>query len=69
MRTGRAYQEQGNIHQAIYVYFNAIDRYPETKEAQEAYDRLVKIAGEYEENGQLYMAKHLYTRIEDAMGI
>ncbi len=44
MRTGRAYQEQGNIHQAIYVYFNVIDCHPDTKEAQEASDRLLKIA-------------------------
>lgn len=69
IRTGRAYEEAGNIHQARYVYFNVIDRYPETKEAQEAFDRLLKMAQEYEENGQLYMAKHLYIRIEDAMGL
>jgi len=69
MRTGRTYQEQGNIHQAIYVYFNVIDRHAGTKEAQEASDRLLKIAQEYEQNGQLYMAKHLYQRIEDAMGL
>ena len=69
MRTGRSYQEAGNIHQARYVYFNVIERYPETKEAQEAYDRLLKMAQEYEENGELYQAKHLYVRIEEAMGL
>jgi len=69
MRTGRAYQEQGNIHQAAYAYFDVLDRYPEAKEAQEAYDRLLKIAQQYEENGQLHMAKHLYQRIDHAVGL
>ena len=68
MRSGRAYQEQGNIHEAAYAYFDVLDRYPEAKEAQEAYDRLLKIAQEYEESGQLHMAKHLYRRIDHAIG-
>jgi len=57
------------VHQAIYVYFSVIDRHPGTKEAQEAYDQLLKIAEDYEETGQLYMGKHLYQRIEDATGL
>lgn len=68
MRTGGAYQKRGNLHQAIYVYFSIIGRHPGTQEAQEAYDQLLKIAQEYEGNGQLNMAKGLYQRIEDAMG-
>ncbi|MFQ5872494.1 MAG: tol-pal system YbgF family protein [Dehalococcoidia bacterium] len=67
MRTGRTYEEQANIHQAIYVYYQMIDRYPDSREAQESYERLLRIARDYEEQGQLYQAKHLYTRIEDAI--
>jgi len=68
-RAGRTCQEQGNVDQAMYLCFNVIDRYPETKEAQEACDRLLEIAQEYEENGQPHMAKHLYQRIDDAVGL
>lgn len=65
LRTAKTHEERGNVHQAIYDYFNIIDREPETNEAKEAYDCLVKIAQNYEEDGQLYMAKHLYMRIEE----
>lgn len=65
LRTAKTHQERGNIHQAIYDYFNIIDREPETKEAKEAYDRLLKLAQDFEEDGQLYLAKHLYQRIEE----
>ena len=65
LRTAKTHEERGNIHQAIYDYFNFIDREPETDAAKEAYDRLLKIAQDYEEDGQLYMAKHLYMRIEE----
>ena len=69
LRSGKTYQEQGNLHQATYAYFDVLDRYPEAKEAQEAYDRLLKIAQQYEENGQPHMAKHLYRRIDDAIDL
>ncbi|MFQ5826740.1 MAG: hypothetical protein ACE5IA_05210 [Dehalococcoidia bacterium] len=65
LRTGKTHEERGNIYQAIYDYFNIIDREPETAEAKEAYDRLVRIAQNFEEDGQLYAAKHLYQRIEE----
>ena len=65
LRTAMTHEERGNIHQAIYDYFNIIDREPETKEAKEAYDQLVRIAQNFEEDGQLYAAKHLYMRIEE----
>ena len=68
MRSARAYQEQGNIHQATLAYFDLLGHYPEGKEAQEARDRLLKIALEYEESGQLHMAKHLFRRIDHAIG-
>jgi len=65
LRTAKTHEERGNVYQAIYDYFNIIDREPETKEAKEAYDQLVRIAQKFEEDGQLYAAKHLYQRIEE----
>ena len=65
MRTAKTHEERGNVHQAIYDYFNIIDREPETEEAKEAYQRILKIGNDYEEDGQLYTAKHLYMRIEE----
>ncbi len=65
MRTGKQHQERGNIYQAIYDYFNVIDRYPDSDEAQEAYRLLLKIAEDFEKNGQLYAARHLYQRIDE----
>jgi TolA-binding protein len=69
MRSARVYQDQGNTHQATYAYLDVLDHYPEGKEAREARDRLLKIAQEYEESGQLHMAKHLYRRIDHAIGV
>ena len=65
LRTGKQHQERGNIYQAIYDYFNIIDRYSDSDEAREAYELLLKIAEEFERNGQLYAAKHLLQRIEE----
>ena len=65
LRMAKTHEERGNIHQAIYDYFNIIEREPETKEAKDAYDQLVWIAQDFEEDGQLYAAKHLYMRIEE----
>ena len=65
MRTGKQHQERGNIYQAIYDYFNVIDRYPDSDEGREAYALLLKIAEDFERNGQLYAAKHLLQRIEE----
>ena len=65
LRTAKTHEERGNVYQAIYDYFNIIEREPETKEAKDAYDRLVKLAQDFEQNGQLYAAKHLYQRIEE----
>jgi len=64
LRTGKQHQERGNTYQAIYDYFNIIDRYPGSDEAQEAYGLLMKFAEDFERNGQLYAAKHLLQRIE-----
>ena len=68
MRSARAYQDQGNIYQATHAYCDVLDHYPETKEAREARDRLLKIAQGYEESGQFHMAKHLYRWIDHAFG-
>ena len=65
LRMAMTHEERGSIHQAIYDYFNIIDREPETKAAKEAYDRLVRIAQNFEKDGQLYAAKHLCMRIEE----
>ncbi|MFQ5827221.1 MAG: hypothetical protein ACE5IA_07670, partial [Dehalococcoidia bacterium] len=62
LRTGKTHQENGNIYQAIYDYFNIINRFSDSGEAKDAYDRLVRIAQDFEEDGQLYAAKHLYQR-------
>jgi len=65
LRAAKTHEERGNKHQAIYDYFNIIDREAETEEAKEAYQRILKIAQNFEEDGQIYGAKHLYMRIEE----
>ena len=65
LRTAKTHEDRGNVYQAIYDYFNIIDREPETKAAKEAYDCLVRIAQNFEGDGQLYAAKHLYMRLEE----
>ena len=67
LKTAKTQEERGNVYQAIYDYFNIIEREPETKEAKESYNQLVKIAQDFEQNGQLYAAKHLYQRIEKVL--
>lgn len=69
MGTAVSHEERGNIFQAIYAYFNIIKRYPDSEEAKAAYQQLVGLARRFEKKGQTYMAKHLYQRIEDALGL
>ena len=69
LRTAKIHEEKGEPHQAIYDYFNIIDREPETKEAKEAYDHLIWIAQDFEGKGQLYAAKHLYQRLQEVSSV
>ena len=69
LRMAKTHEERGNVHQAIYDYFNIIDREPETKEAKEAYDHLIWIAQDFEGKGQLYAAKHLYQRLQEVSSV
>lgn len=63
LRMAKTHEERGHIYQAIYDYFNIIEGEPETGEAKEAYDRLIRIAQNFEANGKLYAAKDLYHRV------
>jgi len=69
LRTAKTHEEKGNVQQAIYDYFNIIDREPETKEAKEACDHLIWIAQDFEGKGQLYAAKHLYQRLQEVSSV
>lgn len=66
LRTAEAHQEMGHVHQAISDYLDIIERKPGTKEAREAYGRLVWIAQDYEAKEQLYAASDLFRRIQEA---
>ncbi len=66
LRTAEAHQEMGHVRQAISDYLYIIRQEPDTKEAREAYGRLVRIAQDFEAQERLYAATDLFRRIQEA---
>jgi len=66
LRIGRIYEEQGWLHHALTPYLKIVAYYPASEEAEAAVDRLVVIAGGFEEKRQFHMAMSVYDRMERA---
>ena len=66
LRIGKIYEEQGWLHHALSPYLKIVAYYPASEEAEAAVDRLVAIAGIFEEKRQFHMAMSVYDRLERA---
>jgi len=61
--TAKTHDERGNIHQAIATYFKLVEDFPGTDEASKAEERLLSLAQELGEKGNVYMAMSIYNRL------
>lgn len=66
LRIGKFYEEEGWLHHALTPYLKIVAYYPESEEAEAALDRLIAIAGIFEEKRQFHMAMSVYDRLERA---
>jgi len=66
LRIGNIYEEEGWLHHALSPYLKIVAYYPGSEEAPAAVDRLVAIAGVFEENRQFHMTMSVYDRLERA---
>jgi hypothetical protein len=66
LRIGRIYEEEGWLHHALTPYLKIAAYYPESEEVEAAVDRLVAIAGVFEDKRQFHMALSVYDRMERA---
>ncbi len=58
-----AYRAEGNVHQAIELYFALVESYPSTPQVRPALARLMDIADVYEATGERHQARSLYERL------
>ncbi len=66
LRIGKIYEEEGWLHHALSPYLKIVAYYPESEEAEAAVDRLLAIAGIFEEKQHFHMAMSVYDRLERA---
>jgi len=66
LRIGRIYEEQGWLHHALSPYLKIVAYYPASEETEASVDRLMAIAGIFEEKRQFHMAMSVYDRMERA---
>ncbi len=57
------YRAQRAFKQALAMYFRLVDEHGESREGQQACERLLEIAAEYEAGGQLRQARSIYERL------
>ena len=67
LRIGRFYEEEGWLHHALSPYLKIVAYYPESEETEPAVDRLMAIAGIFEEKRQFHMVLSVYDRLERAV--
>ena len=59
------YRADESIHQAMSIYFELAEEHAGTPEAYEALERLLDIAKNYEDAGEIRQARSLYERLLD----
>lgn len=51
------------IRQAIEIYWELVEEYPETSEALQAREQLLRIGEQHEQAGEFHQARSLYERL------
>lgn len=57
------YRTEGDIHQALEIYWTLVDEYPDTSQAKIATKKLMEIAEEYDREGARRMARSMFERL------
>ncbi len=60
---GDIFRAENSIRQAISIYFDLADKHSGTPEAYDALERLLDIAAQYEDAGEIRQALSLYERL------
>jgi hypothetical protein len=63
LRMADTYRRSGAPKQALEMYFELVEKHPESFEGREASGRLMEISEEYEVLGQLRQARSIYERL------
>jgi len=66
LRMADRYRCSGSTKQASEMYFELTERDADSLEGWQARDRLVEIAGEYEQQGLPHQARSIYERLLEA---
>lgn len=64
LRMASDMRSKGHVHQALGMYKQLLDDYPDTQASQAAANAMVDLAGYLEQNGQPQMALHVYQILE-----
>lgn len=63
LERGRSWEEGGKIFQAIATYFRLVEYHSGTEEAARARGQLLNLAQQFEVEGRVHQATHLYERL------
>ena len=64
LRMGDDWFKQGELRQALDVYLKIIEEYPGSEESKAAQNKLLTIAGRYEQDGLLRLSLDVLERLE-----
>ena len=66
LRTGQDWYKQGDVHQAMDIYLRLVEEFPCTAEAESAQFSLLKIAQDYETEGDPRLSLDVLERLKQA---
>ena len=66
LHQGTQWTSAGHFYQAIDIYYEIMQEYPENPEAREAQARLLKIADSFEDAGKYHQAIAIYRRVAES---
>ena len=58
-----AYRGENALRQAVAIYFTLVEKYEDSPEAAQAFDRLMEIAEQHERAGEPRNARGIYDRL------
>ena len=64
LKVARTLDGQAKVHQALSVYLDLIERYPQSVDAPGAIERVLAIAEDFRQKGQFHVAIRVLDRLE-----
>ena len=59
----QAYRNDGSVRQAMDLYWELVEDFPETRQANDARKVLLELASQYEREGARHAARTIYERL------